>query len=332
MATPSRSTSPAIKTERLLNLVICLLATRRPLGKQDIRKAVPQYGDAASDEAFDRMFERDKDELRDIGIPLRTEPLDAFFDDEPGYRIDQREYALPEIAFEADELAVLGLAARTWQQASLGGPAAQAMRKLQAQETDREVGPVVALEPRVRTTEAAFEPMKDAALQRRAVTFSYRKGVDAPAEPRRLQPWAVASWHGRWYVTGFDLDREAPRVFRLSRVAGKVKVQGRPRAYDIPEGHDALSMIESSTGGSAAQTATLQVRAGAGNTLRRRATAVESLGDGWDRVTLEHTDLAGLVTEVCGFGPSVVAVEPPELVEGIRQRLAALVEAQEGVR
>lgn len=332
MASPPRATSPATKTERLLNLVICLLSTRQPLSKQAIRRAVPQYGDAASDESFDRMFERDKDELRDIGIPLRTEPLDAYFDDEPGYRIDQREYALPEIAFEADELAVLGLAARTWQQASLGGPAAQAMRKLQAQDVDRHVGPVVALEPRVRTTEAAFEPIKDAALQRRAVTFSYRKGSGAQVGARRLQPWAVASWHGRWYVTGYDLDREAPRVFRLSRVSGKVKAQGKPQAYDIPEGHDALSMIATSDGGSSTDTATLRVRAAAGNTLRRRATAAESLDDDWDQLTVEHSDLPALVTEVCGFGPSVVALDPPDLVDGVRRRLAALAEAQEGVR
>jgi len=92
--------------------VICLLYTRKPLSKAKIRNAVPQYGTSASDEAFDRMFERDKDELRELGIPLVTEPFDVFFDDEPGYRIDRREYALPEISFGADELAVLGLASR----------------------------------------------------------------------------------------------------------------------------------------------------------------------------------------------------------------------------
>ena len=84
----STQPSAAAKTERLLNLVICLLYTRRPLSKAKIRDAVPQYGLTASTEAFDRMFERDKDELRDLGIPLVTEPVDAYFDDEPGYRID----------------------------------------------------------------------------------------------------------------------------------------------------------------------------------------------------------------------------------------------------
>ena len=95
----SAGVSPATaKTERLLNLVIALLHTRQPLSKAKLRQAVPDYA-AGSVEAFERMFERDKDELRALGIPLRTEPIDAFFDDEPGYRIDQREYALPEIDF-----------------------------------------------------------------------------------------------------------------------------------------------------------------------------------------------------------------------------------------
>ena len=96
-STPAKKgPSPAAaKTERLLNLVIALLSTRQPLSRARIRQAVPDYA-AGSDEAFERMFERDKDELRALGIPLRTEPIDPFFDDEPGYRIDQREYALPQ--------------------------------------------------------------------------------------------------------------------------------------------------------------------------------------------------------------------------------------------
>ena len=76
--------SVAAKTERLLNLVIALLSTRMPLTKARIRTAVPQYLTTASVEAFDRMFERDKDDLRELGIPLVTEEITALLDDEPG--------------------------------------------------------------------------------------------------------------------------------------------------------------------------------------------------------------------------------------------------------
>src|SRR5579875_933030 len=263
------SPSPAAKTERLLNLVICLLYTRQPLSKARIRDAVPQYGEAASDEAFDRMFERDKDELRELGIPLRMEPIDAFFDDETGYRIDRREYALPELSFEPDEFAVLGLASRTWQQASLAGAAATAMRKLEAAEIERDVNSVVGLEPRIHTTEPAFNSVKDAVLRRQAISFGYRKAGGGDAAQRRIQPWNVANWHGRWYVTGFDLDREAPRVFRLGRLAGAVKRVGKPGAYDVPADHDPIAMIDGPE--TPPSTAVVIVQDGAGNTLRRRA-------------------------------------------------------------
>ena len=115
------------------------------------------------------MFERDKDELRELGIPLVTESLDACFDDELGYRIDRREYALPEITFEPDEVAVLGLASRAWAQASLAGPAAQALRKLHAAgRRDATSRRSSGIEPRLRTAEPAFEPVKTAVVDRAA--------------------------------------------------------------------------------------------------------------------------------------------------------------------
>ncbi|HWG94267.1 MAG TPA: WYL domain-containing protein, partial [Mycobacteriales bacterium] len=96
----------ARKTERLLNLVICLLATRRYLTVQQIRAAVPGY-ESGSEEAFRRMFERDKEELRELGIPLETGSHSSAHDDEVGYRIARRDYELPEISLEPDEAAAL---------------------------------------------------------------------------------------------------------------------------------------------------------------------------------------------------------------------------------
>src|ERR671921_198826 len=141
------------KTERLLNLVICLLSTRRPLTKAQIRQAVPQYAENTSTEAFERMFERDKDELRDLGIPLVTSFEDTLFEDEVGYRVDRDAYALPQVSFEPDELAVLGLASRVWQQASLAGPAARALAKLTALGVEPDEAGLVGVEPRVRTAD-----------------------------------------------------------------------------------------------------------------------------------------------------------------------------------
>src|SRR5665213_2379321 len=148
----------ARKTERLLNLVICLLATRRYLSADQIRRTVAGYEDLG-DEAFKRKFERDKEDLRDLGIPLET-GSDGPFDDEPGYRIRRDDYSLPEIAFEPAELAVLGVAARTWQHASLSGEAFEAVLKLRAAGVDIDDAVPVAIETRVATSEPAFEPLR----------------------------------------------------------------------------------------------------------------------------------------------------------------------------
>ncbi|NUO96637.1 MAG: WYL domain-containing protein, partial [Nonomuraea sp.] len=212
------------KTERLLNLVICLLATRRPLSAEQIRQAVPGY-DRDGDEAFQRMFERDKNELREIGIPIDV--VRDPWEDEPGYRIERQSYELPEITLEPDEAAVLGLAAQVWQRASLAEAASGALLKLRAAgvSTDEPVGGPMgggALELRVDTRDPAFPALWDAVRDRRVVRFDYRASGSETVRARTVEPWGVVSRRGRWYLAGFDRDRDAPRAFRLSRITGPV--------------------------------------------------------------------------------------------------------------
>ena len=144
------------KTERLLGLVVCLLSTRRYLTADQIKQAVPGYPE--QDDPFKRMFERDKEDLRDLGVPLET-GFNHPFDDDPGYRIRQQAYELPELRLEADEAAVLGLAARVWQRAELAGAAAGGLLKLRAAGIDAEESDQPGIEPRLQTQEAAFGPL-----------------------------------------------------------------------------------------------------------------------------------------------------------------------------
>ncbi len=318
----------AHKTERLLNLVICLLSTRAFLSKDQIRTAVPQYADCRTTEAFERMFERDKEEVREMGIPLVTGSNEVWFDDEPGYRVDRAAYALPEVSFEPDELAVLGLASRVWQQASLSGPASRALLKLKAAGVEPDDSSLVGIEPRVRTSEPAFLPLYTAVRDRRPVTFGYRSVRSATPAVRHLEPWGIVSWHGRWYAVGHDRDRGATRVFRLSRVAGKVTLLGRPGDVVVPEGVDfraaAAQLAEDVPRGQA----TLRVRATGGVALRRRAVCERPAGEeGWDELVVPFGDAEQLAEEVAGYGPDVVALEPPELIEAVVRRLRAVLEA-----
>jgi proteasome accessory factor B len=310
----------ARRTERLLNLVICLLHTRRYLSAQQIRETVAGYG-GLSDEAFKRKFERDKEDLRELGIPLET-GTDGTFEDEVGYRISRDDYALPEIQLEPDEMAVLGVAARTWQRANLGVAASGALLKLQAAGLQTDDAAPVALESRVTTSEPAFEPLRLAASARRRVRFDYREAGAA----RRLEPWGLVSWHGRWYVVGHDLDKSATRVFRLSRVVGKVTAEGPAAAFDIPPGTDLRSIVVTTVAEPAAATARLRVRSDAAFTLRRRATRVtpESAAGsptGWDLVELGYSDAERLADDVVGFGCDVVVLGPAEARDAVVARL-----------
>src|SRR5439155_26962227 len=207
------------KTERLLGLVVCLLSSQRYLTATQIRAAVPGY--PASFDAFKRMFERDKEELRELGIPLdmgSNGPLD----EELGYRIPRQRYVLPDIKLEPDEAAVLALAARVWQRAELAGAAAGALLKLRAAGVEPEETREPGSGPRLQTGEAAFGRLWEAVRDGRPVAFRYWAAGRSEAQRRELEPWGVVNRRGRSYVAGHDRARQAVRVFRLSRIEGRV--------------------------------------------------------------------------------------------------------------
>ncbi|MGL5830370.1 MAG: helix-turn-helix transcriptional regulator, partial [Angustibacter sp.] len=160
----------AAKTERLLNLVICLLSTHRPLTREHIRQAIPQYAQQPETAVFERMFERDKEELRDLGVPLEVSPADPLFGDELGYRVNRAEYALAPVQFAPDERAALVLAARLWQQASFAGPAARALLKLSSLGLGHDAAPPLPIEPSLGPPEPAFAPLWAAVRDQTPVT------------------------------------------------------------------------------------------------------------------------------------------------------------------
>jgi proteasome accessory factor B len=314
----------ANKSERLLNLLILLLVSRNFVTKDRIRDAIEDYRSHGSDEAFEKMFERDKDELRALGIPIEVGHLDAFFQDEVGYRIKRDAFELPQLELEPDEAAVVGLAARVWQHAGLAEATSQALLKLKAAglETDREALDVV--QPRLVADEPAFDAMWAATQSRTPVAFDYR-GVGA-AEPgrRHLQPWGVVSARGRWYVVGQDSDRGEARLFRLSRVIGEVVAEGRAGSFVVPAGTDVRALTRSLQPERPTGRALLRVRRGAARDLRRRAATSTAGQDGWDVLEVEFGDLDALTGEVLAALDSVEAVQPAELRDRVVERLAGL--------
>ncbi|MGH8774458.1 MAG: helix-turn-helix transcriptional regulator [Jiangellaceae bacterium] len=314
------------KSERLMNLVICLLVSRTYVPKSRIRQVVGGYGEQ-TDDAFERMFERDKEELRELGIPIETGSNDPYGDEEPGYSIRRQDFELPEIRLEPDEAAVLGMAARVWQHASLAAATSRAVLKLQAAGVETDTGALAAIEPRVAVEEPAFWPLWEAVRDRRPVAFDHLRERGGLPVRRHLRPWSVLSWHGRWYVVGYDVDRGAPRLFRLSRIVGDAVPDGDAGSYEVPPAAEIREAAGALTPPRQTGLARVRVRVDSGFGLRRRAVGTRREDDGWDLLTVPFADGSVLADEVAGYGADAVLVEP----EDVRKRVVARLRAVAGV-
>jgi proteasome accessory factor B len=311
------------KSERLLNLLIMLLVQRHYIAKDRIRSIL--YPDSTPD-GFEKMFERDKEELRSLGVPIEVGQMDAYFEDEPGYRIRPDEFALPEIDLEPDEAAVVGLATKVWQHATLAKATTEAVRKLTAVGVDVDVTQLEIAQPRLSADEPSFDAFWQAVQDRTPLAFDYlRSGEQTPAT-RHLQPWGVARYSGRWYVVGYDTDREAERVFRLSRVQGEVRRDGPPASYEIPPGTDVRDIARTLAPPPITETVVLLARTGAATPLRRAADTVEEGVPGpdgstdWDRLVLTRGAI-DMGDEVLGYGPAVYVEAPQTLRDHVVERL-----------
>jgi proteasome accessory factor B len=315
------------KSERLLNLLIMLLVQRHYVSKDRIRAIL--YPDSSTD-AFEKMFERDKEELRSLGVPIEVGHMDAYFDDEPGYRIRADELALPDISLTGDEAAVIGLATRVWQHARLAEATTEAVRKLTALGVPLDVSALDIAQPRLSAEEPSFDVFWEAVQERTPVEFDYRRSGEVRARTRHLQPWGVVRYSGRWYVVGFDTDRGEERVFRLSRVQGEARKKGRPGSYDVPAGTDVRATTVRLAPAPRTVPVVLLVREGAGLALRRSAESVEPGVSGpddrtaWDRVVVSRSSDAA--DEILGYGSDVYVEQPDSLRDEVVRRLRAVVE------
>ncbi len=313
------------KAERLMNLALCLMNTRRPLSKRELRDSIEAYREITSPDAFNRMFERDKDDLRELGLVIEiTDSLEG----ESGYVARRDRNRLPEISLDAEEAAALTLAARVWQQARLAGAASGALQKLRAAgvpfdgDGTGDGQPASAIEPHIPAHEPAFEPLMLAARDRRPVSFEYRKANAASTEVREVEPWALECWRGHWYLAGHDRARGAGRVFRLSRITGRVKVRTGAYTAAVPDHVDVRQTVESWAGEGARGTARIRLRHGAGYPLRARARSTRDAGDGWEELEIPYGH--GLDAWLVEFGPDVLVLEPADLRADVIDRLRAV--------
>ncbi len=318
--------------ERLTNLVVALMATEIGLTKQQILDNVSGYrqrADAgARADALEKMFERDKDELRTLGVPVETIGDQADPNDlrEARYRIPQAEYDLPsDIEFTPAELAVLRLAGSVWSAESASGDAKAGVRKIRALGIDGDE-PIIGFAPRITARDAAFPALQEAIEKSRVVVFDYLKpGEDAPRR-RSIRPLALVDYEARWHVFGIDVDIDEDRTFLLGRIVGDVRITatGFDASLRNGAGERALAGLERVA---SENSALLEVTPGTEASLRlgRRATPADPQG-----ILVPFVDLHILADEIASYGPEVRVVEPAALREAVIARLSAVVATNAG--
>ncbi len=321
-----------------MNLVIALLSTRQFLTAERIRDSVAGYEESASDEAFSRMFERDKNELRDLGIPLEVGQVSRYSTVE-GYRINRDAYELPDIGLSDEEAAAVAVAVQMWESPELAAAAEGALLKLRAAgvhvETDSAVASVPAVPARTRGSEPVLGKLLAAIDEGRAVRFEHRGAVNAPYLMRDVEPWGVVTHHGRWYLVGHDRDRDAVRSFRLSRIGDDITAYGPVNTVHKPEGLDLRSIVDRVTSGAPVSgAATVWVAEGRGREIRRlgRVLGERSVaGRAGVEVEIPIRSRDWLARLITGLGPDAVVIAPEELRADVVARLRSVLERTEVV-
>jgi proteasome accessory factor B len=307
------------KTERLVNLTIALLATKRFITKSEIFRTVDGY--EGSDESKERMFERDKDDLRNLGIEIEVGTFDPLFEDESGYRIKPESYQFQLGEVNAQEITLLSLAAEAWRGASMDQSALSALNKLHAIGIESDSELLLDLAPAVISGDTNLAIVISAIAAKTVLSFSYLN-EELQAESRVLEPFAVSSRYGHWYIFGNDLDRNADRLFRLDRVSGDLKLQGKSGAFEIPSDLDVDGAFASSPG---SFTATIILREGRGLNLRSRGTksATTTSPDGWQEFKIDFRDRERFLEEILWYANDVIVSEPADLRIELLNRLRA---------
>lgn len=217
------------RLERLVNLTATLLDTRRPLSLDELAERLePSYPNDKI--AQRRAFERDKETLRELGVPITTETVDGL-GGEAGYRIRPDDYHLPDPGLTADERAALHVAVSAVR--LVGGDAREGLRKLGGFEGAAAAASAPLAE---LSLTPALGDLFDAVSHRRTTEFTYR------GEPRRLDPYGVVHRSGRWYVFGYDHERAAPRAFRVDRIEGEPSA-GPSGAFEVLAGIDPAEYV-----------------------------------------------------------------------------------------
>ena len=299
------------KTERLINLTLALLASKRYLSKAEILRNIPGY--EGSPETKERMFERDKDDLRSLGIQIDVNNFDPLFEDEQGYLIKSDSFQFAENEFTKEELLLLTMAANLWHDSAVETDSQNALLKIQSLS-----GPVendMTTTPTLRITEdwQLLVSIFTAVQNKQILEFNYR------GKKRQVNPYGLYSSKGFWYLIAFEIN--VIKSFKLVRIEGEVDLIGEKDAFEKPDNFNVGNFLKEESN-SVSLVSKLQVRKGAALSLRNKF-KVKDLDSEWDLMDIPYTNEQELLEMVLWHGTDLKLIEPAAL----RQLLVANLES-----
>jgi proteasome accessory factor B len=291
---------------------MALLATKRYLSKSEIFSQVAGYEGSA--ETKERMFERDKDDLRALGIEIQVGSHDPLFEDELGYRIPEKDYRFNLGEISPEELSYLSLAATLWKNQLFSSEGAHALVKIDANKglLSREDFGTSLLTLEEDTP--LFPDLWLAITEKKIISFYYRSRNEGE---RKIAPYGLTLWRGSWYLVGFDLDKEDIRVFKVSRINSEITFHGKAHAFELPSDFDIrthLLMLREEP----PIEFTARARVGKCQSIRTQY-PIEHIDEEWDRV--RFTLGGDWLEKILWFGSDVVLESPRENVQQLLSHL-----------
>ncbi|MBX3067981.1 MAG: WYL domain-containing protein [Microbacteriaceae bacterium] len=311
--------------ERLFSLILALLATRNGLTKSEILSTVhgysQKYSPSGDNSALERQFQRDKDDIRELGVPLETfEPLGEEGNNQSTrYRILPAEYELPrDIRFSRQEASLLNLAALVWREGALSGESRRALLKFKSLGVEI-ADPVLDYIPRSIVREPSFEPLREALEKNLVTEFDYFKPGETESTHRQVLPLALIQFQGRWHLYAMDANSQERKTFLLRRIVSEIatgsKVIAPPREDSADVGLKELQAVWDRN------LAQIRVQPGTDAEVRLlQQQGAKRLDNGL--IELHFVDLHILADELAAYGPEVLVESPSELREQVKARLA----------
>lgn len=314
------------KEDRLFSLILALVSSREGLTKTEILRSVRGYAeiyDFKANTALDKMFERDKEEIRAMGVVIDTLELP----EEEGqthnirYSISRKNYDFPDdVIFTSDEMTLINLAATAWREASLSNESRHALTKIKSLGISAN-DPLIGVAPHIRTNDKAFTAIEEALDAELIVTFNYLKPGIAKPQLRTVAPLAMLQWRGLWYVLAHDLEVDAQRTFLLKRiVSNPVRVPQKtfPRVEASYAKQLELELLELTK----KHTAVIEVEPGSDAQLR--IASEQGISPELTTLTFGFSDLEILADDLVKFGHQLRVVSPPELISAVISRFESI--------